>query len=407
MKLMVSYLVGLAACAILLSACAAYRAQKVGATDIILARQEIAEAQLLDVDIVVFKSRERSDEEAKQEGTTNDIRKAEAAFIPEHLKNTLQRTGHWGAVRVVPSADESTDLLVTGEIVESNGENLELKIEVADATGRTWLAENYRAEAGASSYTGNRLGQKDAFQDIYNTIANEMVQFRQKLPAEDIRRIRTTARLKFAREFAPDAFSDYLAEGDGSTLRIKRLPAPDDPMMQRLLKIRERVYMYVDTLNERYDAFYRRMWPSYENWRQLNYTERQALKKIRREALTRKLVGALMVAAGIMGAVNDSNFGAISAGMILLGGQVIISGINVSKEAQLNEAAIGELSESFGSEMKPVVMHLEGRQYELTGSAKQQFKQWKALLRKIYFIETGFAPEAAEPGGQSESKNKP
>ncbi len=391
------YFAGLAAWVVVFSGCAAYRAQQVDETPILLAKEEIAEDQLLDLGIEVFRSRELSAEEAEEEGTSNVIRKAEGNFIPEHLKNTLQRTGHWGAVRVVPGQDSSVDLAVKGEILESNGQYLGLKIEVTDATGRTWLSKNYRQEASEASYSGNRPGQKDAFQDLYNTVANELMEFKQEMAPEDISKIRTTAKLKFARDFAPDAFSGYLAKDENNRVVIKRLPADDDPMMQRLLKIRERESMYVDTLNERYDAFYRQMWPSYADWRQLNLIERLALAKIKREALTRQLIGVLMVAAGIMGAASDGNFSAVGTGMILIGGQVIISGFNVSKEAQLNEAAIGELSESFGSEMQPVVMELEGRQYELTGSAEQQFRQWKALLRKIYFAETGFEPE---PGGQ-------
>jgi hypothetical protein len=71
---------------------------------------------------------------------------------------------------------------------------------------------------------------------------------------------------------------------------------------------------------------------------------------------------------------------------------VFISGWNVSKEAEMHSAAIEELSESFGNEMQPVTMEFEGQQYELTGTAEEQFKRWKQLLRKIYFAETGFEP---------------
>ncbi len=58
----------------------------------------------------------------------------------------------------------------------------------------------------------------------------------------------------------------------------------------------------------------------------------------------------------------------------------------------MHSAAIEELSDSFGNEMQPVTMEFEGQQYELTGSAEEQFKKWKQLLRKIYFAETGFEP---------------
>lgn len=378
---------------VILSGCATYYAQKVEPTTIMHAQQEIPEYLLLDVGILVFDSKTISEDEAQDEGTNNDIRKAERHFIPYHLKNTLRRSSHWGAVRVIPAETNSVDLKVKGDIIESNGEYLGLKIEATDAAGNTWLSKKYRAEATRNTYGDIRLGEKDAFQDMYNTIANDMAKFKEELNPEKIRKIRTTAKLKFAEEFAPDAFGGYLEKDKNDIVTIKRLPADDDPMMERLLKIREREYMYVDTLNEQYDQFYNEMWPSYENWRNLNMTERQAKKEIKKKALTRQLIGALLIAGAIAaGSIDSSNIGAIQAGMIIIGGQVIISGFNVSKEAEIHEAAIKELSESFSSEMKPTVMEFEGKQYELTGSAEEQFKHWRELLRKIYFAETGFSP---------------
>jgi hypothetical protein len=40
--------------------------------------------------------------------------------------------------------------------------------------------------------------------------------------------------------------------------------------------------------------------------------------------------------------------------------------------------------------MQPIVMDFQGKKYELTGSAEEQFKRWRELLRKIYLTETGF-----------------
>jgi hypothetical protein len=76
--------------------------------------------------------------------------------------------------------------------------------------------------------------------------------------------------------------------------------------------------------------------------------------------------------------------------MIIGGGALVVDGINVSKQQDIHAAAIQELSESFGRDMKPVVMEFEGNQYELTGSAEEQYAHWRELLRKIYFAETGF-----------------
>jgi hypothetical protein len=125
--------------------------------------------------------------------------------------------------------------------------------------------------------------------------------------------------------------------------------------------------MFIDTLNEQYDTFYNDMWPSYENWRQLNLTENKARREIKRKAIKQQLIGALLIAGAIAaGSSSSGSMAAVQTSMIVIGSQVLINGFNVSKEAEIHEAAIQELSES--------------------------------LLRTIYFTETGFNPNT---GGES------
>ncbi len=383
--------------------CATYQAQKVEPTPIMQAETEIPEGQLMDVGVLVFESEEIDEETAKKEGTHPEIRKAEIHFIPYHLKNTLHQSSHWGAVRVLPAEANSVDLLVAGKIIESNGEHLVLKVKVTDATGKKWFARTYEQEASEFMYSGNTVGKKDAFQNIYNAIANDTAKYKQKLSPDEIRKIRTVSKLRFAQDFAPEAFGDYLKESKKKTLTVNRLPADEDPMMDRLMRIREREYMYVDTLNEHYELFYNEMWPSYEEWRKLSLDEQKAIRKIKREARTRQIVGALLLIGAIAMSQGDSNnTAAIQAGMAIAGGQVIIDGFNISREADIHSAAIQELSESFGNEMKPVVMDFEGKQYELSGSAEEQFEHWRELLRKIYRAETGFDLNPEPDDGASE-----
>jgi hypothetical protein len=267
-------------------------------------------------------------------------------------------------------------------------------VDVTDATGNIWLQKKYEVEASEESYAKNMPGEKDAYQDLYNTLANDMAYYKSKLSADDIARIRTAAKLRFARDFAPDAFKDYVTKGEEGTYTINRLPADDDPLMERLLRIREREHMYVDVLNENYDEFYNEMWPPYEDWRRLNLQEQTALREIKRDAFMRQAGGALMLALAIaldLGDVQGTQ--SLQNILILSGGVVIIDGINVSKQAEIHSAAIQELSESFGNEMKPVVVEFEGKQYELSGSAEEQYKRWQQLLRQIYYAETGLGPE--------------
>ena len=156
----------------IITGCATYHAQEVGPTPIMQAEQEIPEDQLLDVGILVFESKEIDEETAKEEGTHPQIRKAESHFIPYHLKTTLQQSSHWGAVRVLPAQTDSVDLLVAGEILESNGEHLVLKVTVTDATGKKWFTKTYEQEVGEAKYNGNIPGKKQCFSGLPEMAGN-------------------------------------------------------------------------------------------------------------------------------------------------------------------------------------------------------------------------------------------
>jgi hypothetical protein len=382
-----------------LSGCASHRysARDVEPTNIQIAQREIPEFELLDVGIVVFQTQKLTEDDIEDKGTNNEIRQSEAHFIPCHLRNTLQRSAQWGSVRVLPEKSAAQDVLVTGEILESNGQELILKIKVTDARGRLWYEETYRQEAIGASYKDNTPWERDPYQDLYNTIANDLAAHRQTLTAGSAERIRAVAKLQFAREFSPEAFDDYLIENEDQEITLNRLPADDDPQMARLMAVRERDHMYIDTLNQYYDGFYAGMWPAYENWRKLDLTERLAREEIEKSAMLRKAGGALLVAMAILLEATQGGGGSMLQGlMVVSGGQVFMSGINLSKQAEIHSAAIAELSESFGADMEPVNLELRGQTYELTGSAQEQYRQWRELLRQIYLEETGFGPGPAD-----------
>lgn len=384
--------------AVLVSGCATYATQRVGPTTVQQAQEEIPESQLLDIAIVVFSSVELSAQQAEKEGTHPDARIAEQHYIPYHLKNTIQKTGHWGAVRVVPNEIEGHDLVLKGEVVKSNGERLTLKLDAVDATGRVWLRKVYKAKATEQAYLSTSIGEQDPFQDVYYAVANDLAAFKGKLSAAEMRYIRTTATLRFAADFAPHAFAGYLTQDHKGRFKINRLPADNDPNLRRLQQIRQRVYLYEDTLNAYYEGLYNDMWPSYENWRKAYLTEQTALRKVKRSAFAQQALGALLVALAIGLGVGDvGNTAVLQAGLVIAGGQVIINGINVSKQAAIHRTAIQELGDSFGAEIQPIVMDYGDRQYELTGSAQEQYKEWRELLRELYFTETGFPqPEPSQ-----------
>ena len=175
---MKQHLINILILALLLAGCTTYTTQTISPTPIDHAQQEIPEQLLLDVGITAFSSKPLSKEEAKKEGTLPDIRKAEGHYMAYHLKNTLQQSSHWGMVRVMPATSDAADLYVSGQIMESNGKKLKLKIEVTDASGKQLFKKKYKAKATEDAYLDTERGKRDAFQDLYNTIANDIAELK-------------------------------------------------------------------------------------------------------------------------------------------------------------------------------------------------------------------------------------
>jgi hypothetical protein len=375
---------------------------RVRPTPIRTAAAEVPESQLLDVGVALTEVPALSEKQLEKQGTTADIRQSESHFIPYHLKNTLQMSSYWGTVQVVPPGDDNVDLLVATKLNKSNGEIIQLEVEAVDASGRRWLRRKYEAKAESGDYVNTVEGKREVYQDLYNTIANDLSKFKNGLPPEDVERIRAVSQLKFAAEFAPEAYGDYLSEGRNGRVLIDRLPAEGDPLMDRIDRIHAREQMFIDTLNQYYEGFYLEMWEAYENWRRYYLVEQDARREAQADAFWRTVGGALMIAAAVALQVGDvPDTGALSGVLILAGGQVVISGINVSQQVKIHAAAIQELAESFGAEIRPTVVELEGKQYELTGTAAEQYQEWKALLRRIHEEETGFAAGADDEAHRS------
>ena len=355
---------------------------------------EVAEDQLLDVWIELFDPGELPDDEEEAMGLSMDIRAAEARYMPEQLRVAMEVTGYWGAVRLVPQHTEGGELLVRGTIIESDGERLELDITALDATGREWFNRSYKEQIEVEEYRRRNLADDDVFRSLYHVIANDLAEFRQTLTAADITAIRRVAELRFAADLSPDAFDDYLALDKQGHYSIVRLPAADDPMFRRVMAIRERDFLLIDTLNGHFDNFSREMDQPYDEWRKARSEEAVALRKVESDALKRKLLGA----AAILGAIiiesaNNGNAGSsvLRDTLVLGGAYVINTGFDMDSETSIHRDAIIELDESFSSEARPLVVEVEGEVHELTGSAEAQYAQWRALLKRIYASETGFS----------------
>src|SRR6188768_2736461 len=135
----------------------------------------IPEAELLDVGIRVFNpgipENIKDDEEAlAKKRIYPDLRKAEARYIPTLLRETLEATAQWGAVRVIPESAEFVDVIVTGQLIDSNSGFLSVDVTVTDAAGRVWIKDKrYQSLVDLGAYkTTASMKARDPFQNVYS-----------------------------------------------------------------------------------------------------------------------------------------------------------------------------------------------------------------------------------------------
>jgi hypothetical protein len=375
------------------------------------ASSEIPEEQLLDVGVRLFEENVPKDEkQIERKHIFPEVRKAEARFIPMQIRNTLEGTGHWGQVRVMPEEAEALDVYVSGVILESSGQVLNVDVTVSDATGRTWFRKTYEQAADTRSYKSTNGAPRDPFQNFYSTLANDMLAHRAKLSGEDLGNVRRVAKLKFASELAPYAFASYLHQDKKKGLyQVTRLPAEEDPLVVRMDRIRERDYALLDTINEHYSLFAENMAEPYTNWRRYSYDELEAKDEAARSALTRKLLGAAAIVGGLMMGNETGSYAgrAAATGAVFGGAYAIKSGFDKGAEVKMHSDSLKQLGESFQAEVEPMVVEVEGRTLQLQGTAEEQFIEWRHLLKELYENETGLAVQAPAPAAAEPASTAP
>lgn len=371
---------------LLTSSCVPNTVRVSGGEEIESETVQLQESQLLDVGVLLFEKGEITKQQ-EQESIHEDIRAAEARYMAYHLKETLQRASGWGAIRVLPAASHIADVVVHSTIITSNGERLLLEVHVSDSTGSLWFEKKYTAELVELDYFDIDPGN-DVYQHVYNRVANDIYRHRKKLTDRQLIRIRNTSELRYAASISPDPFSDYLVWEQGGQVNVARLPAREDPMLHRVRKIREREFLFVDTINEYYANFHSVMYRPYTNWRKYYLLEVQQKRAIERRATRTKLAAAAITLVGLL---RDA------PGLVTTGAMLYKDGLDIGKEAQIHDDAIRELGDSLKTEVRPMVLDIQGRTVEITGTIEEQYRKWRALLREIYLNETGLAQDESAP----------
>ncbi len=337
----------------------------------LLSGSTATEEQQLDVGLVVFDPGIPADASTYSRlGIFPEIRKAEARYIPVLLRQVLQESNAWGVVRVFPEAAAGVELLVTGRILASDGQRLSLAMTAQDSTGRVWLQRSYLDETADADYPVQP--GSDPYADLYRRVANDLLAVRQSLDDRELRAIREVALLRYAANLAPEAFDGYLEQGVDGRFRLLRLPAADDPMLERVETIRNQEHLFIDTVDEQYVDLYEQMAETYNLWRQFGREQAIYSRQYQQRALDSDRRG------------QRGSFVALE--------QVYTN----YKGVKIQQQELDELATGFNNEVTPTVMEVSGRVFRLNGSLDGQYREWRDILRRIFALESGFP--ATAPG---------
>ncbi len=294
------------------------------------------------------------------------IRRIESLFLPFVLRETLTATGTFGAVRVVPEPDTGAELLITGTVQRSDGQSLELQLQAVDASGREWINAVYAGKA-PESYESTSAGVA-SYQGLYDRVAGDLLAAQEALDADELGKIIAISAMRHARQLAPSAFSEYLENGPSGKFSLKRLPARDDPMLERINRIRSVEYVMTDAIDEKFRGLHAEIASTYDLWRQYrrDYAKYQSDERERQRNYE-----------------SDAPRGSYEA---------LLARYNSYKWDRLMAQEQEKWAVGFNNEVGPTVMAMEARVAEIAGWVDQNYAEWTRLLTEIFALETGSAP---------------
>lgn len=346
----------------------------------------------LDIAIPVFDPGIPEDQDRwDKKGIFPELRRAEARHMAVRLADTLSETGRWDVVRVAPTPDALSDIIIYGGIIESTGSKVELAVVAVDARGKTLLKKRYKYEVSAYFYKDPRKDEAgEPYQPLYDQIAAELYAKASRIKAKAIAEIETVRQIRYGQQFAPAAFEGALSKSKRSgRYKLLRKPAEDDPMMQRVAMIDLRDQMFGDAVHQTFETFANNVDQDYTQWRHQYSVEYEAQQKARRKANARMILGGLLVIGGAVAASKSkSTAGDIAgAGAVIGGAALAVSGYSKLQQSKAHKAILEEIGRTINSNLAPQVVEIEGRTATLTGTIEEQSAQWRRLLADVYFSE--------------------
>lgn len=319
----------------------------------------------LNISIAVFDPGVPDDPlETGRERVLPEVREIEALLLPFMLREALVETNEWGAVRVVPQSEDAAELLVSGEIVRSDGNGLELSVLVLDAGGRQWIDNVYASDATSIGADSGEPADLYGYESLFDAIAEDLRLARAARSQAELSDIIEISFLRYATELAPSIFDGYLVTMADGTTELQRLPAENDPMLERIERIRRSEYVFIDTVDEQFQELHGEIVSIYDLW--LEYRRQVA------QFENREIQRVATQTSGPRGSYD-----------------AVRSLYDNYKWARMQQQRQADRAQAFDNEVGPTVDAMQARVAQLESWLGQQYAEWRGLLEELFALETG------------------
>ena len=338
-------------------------------------------------------------------GIWPELRRAEGVRCAQRIADAINGLGHFESVIVAPDTTVSADLYLLGTINASNGEDLKIAYRLLDATGKTWIQKKtVRHRVPEGWHENNTNPAADPFEVVYAAIAGDVEKSlaaqarrhastvnqnakriaRGKSPKmSDLEKVALTRDLVLAGYFAPDRYGDTLKQS-GSRTKIQYVPYREDEDWARIEAVSARDTAFSKRLSDQYAAFADEMQGSYALWQQDSFPYAREQRILKERATAQGVLGALAAIATVAAAA-DGDVGTlptVAAGVA--GTALIVSSFRTNNKRKRQVRQLNELGRSLQAELAPSVVELRESTVTLRGTAREQFQQWRGLLRDLY-----------------------
>jgi hypothetical protein len=299
-----------------------------------------------------------------QSGTAMEgaFRETEAQLLGAKQRRVFENAGQWGVVRLYPQPSLIPQLMLDMVVLQSDGRQLRVHAMLTGVHGATLLSDTYLDYASSEGVL--TADNEDPFTDLFHRIHNDVATKVALMPeSEDY--LRQLSFLRYAQQLAPQAFEAYLSR-EGESWQLLRAPAEQDPMYQRISKLREYELLFVDTIDEQLTSALREVDTAYRLWlraskEQLDWLEKRRARGVNAEGLA-----------------DDSAFARHQAVYAAY------------RSLKIHEQELFELVLDLESESRSTALEIEETVVTLEGTLEQQYREWREALAKIMMLENVF-----------------